>query len=64
VVDRYRLTDWAALLDLLHSNGPHHVIGLAREAELADPHGNARPRPKHHDDATIAYCAFTEEVQP
>jgi hypothetical protein len=64
VVDQYELTDWRGLLEILHTHGPHHVVDLARAAELADPNGYQRPRPKHHDDATIAYCLFDPEVQP
>jgi hypothetical protein len=64
VVDQYALTDWLGLLDVLQSHGPHHVVELVRATELADPYGYQRPRPKHHDDATIAYCLFPQEVQP
>ncbi len=64
LVDQYRLTDWPGLLDLLQSHGPQHVVELVRATELADPNGYERPRPKHHDDATIAYCLFPREVQP
>jgi hypothetical protein len=64
VVDQYALTDWRGLLDMLHSHGPQHVVELLRTTELADPNGYERPRPKPHDDATIAYCAFPQEVQP
>jgi len=64
VVDQYALTDWQGLLDMLHSNGPHHVVELARATERADPHGYALPRSKPHDDATIAYCVFSSEVRP
>jgi hypothetical protein len=64
VVDQYGLTDWPGLLDLLQSHGPQHVVELVRATELADPNGYERPRPKHHDDATIAYCLFPREVQP
>jgi hypothetical protein len=64
VVDQYALTDWRGLLEMLHLHGPHHVVALARATELADPDGYRRPRPKHHDDATIAYCRFDQEVHP
>jgi hypothetical protein len=64
VVDQYGLTDWRGLLDMLHTQGPHHVVDLLRATELVDPNGYQRPRPKHHDDATIAYCLFHQEVQP
>ncbi len=62
VVDQYALTDWRGLLDMLDSPGPHHVVELARATEQADPEGYERPRPKPHDDATIAYCVFSQEV--
>jgi len=64
VVDQYSLTDWPGLLDLLDAHGPHHVVELARTIEQADPNGYERPRPKPHDDATIAYCLLPQEVHP
>jgi len=56
VVDQYDLTDWPGLLDLIETHGAGHVVDLARDTERADPDGSARPRPKRHDDATVAYC--------
>lgn len=63
-VDQYGLTDWRGLLDMLQAHGPQHVVELLRATELADPDGSEQPRPKHHDDATIAYCVFSQEVPP
>jgi ADP-ribose pyrophosphatase YjhB (NUDIX family) len=37
------------------------IVELLRTTELADPDGRERPRPKHHDDATIAYCVLCRE---
>jgi hypothetical protein len=37
------------------------VVSLARCSEQGDPDGDRYPRPKTHDDATIAYCQFTTE---
>jgi len=64
LVDQYHLTDWKGLLDLAHTHGPHHVIDLARSTERADSNGYQRPRPKAHDDGTIAYCVLSPEVHP
>ena len=61
VVDPYQLTTWTGLLNLLHADGPDAVVSLARCSEQGDPDGDRHPRPKTHDDATIAYCQFTTE---
>lgn len=64
MVDQYALTDWPGLLDLLHTHGPDRIVDLARCTEQSDPHGHTRPRPKLHDDATIAYCLLSPEDEP
>lgn len=64
IVEQYQRTDWAGLLQTLHTHGPRHVVNQVRATERADPNGYHQPRPKHHDDATIAYCRFDQEAQP
>lgn len=56
LVDRYGLADWPGLLDLIESQGAPEVVARARAAERDDPDGLRWPRPKRHDDATVAYC--------
>lgn len=55
-VDEYDRTDWRGLLDLIESRGADEVVTLARAAEQSDPEGLRWPRPKRHDDATVAFC--------
>lgn len=62
VVDRYDRVDWPGLLDLVESKGAHEVVALARAAERDDPDGLRWPRPKRHDDATVAYCRLAALV--
>jgi hypothetical protein len=52
--------DWAALLDRLDAAGPAALISDVRKRELGDPCGRRWPRGKVHDDATAAYCTFSE----
>ncbi|MFE9204091.1 hypothetical protein [Micromonospora sp. NPDC007230] len=56
LADRFDLTDWAGLLEILHDHGPAELIHRVRAAEDSDPHGTRWPRGKTHDDATAAYC--------
>ncbi len=49
IVDRFRLTDWPGVLDVLAVHGPAEVIRRVRQAEAR----HAVPT----DDATIAYCS-------
>ena len=55
-VDQYDRTDWRGLLDLIESRGAEEVVALARSTEQTDPEGIRWPRPKRHDDATVAFC--------
>jgi hypothetical protein len=62
-VDQFGLFDWQGLLDLVTTEGPRALIGRVRAAELADPEGQAAPRTKLHDDATVAICLFDGEYR-
>lgn len=55
-VNRYHLTTWRQLLDVLAQDGPAELIRNVREAERSDPHGERWPRSKPHDDASVVYC--------
>jgi hypothetical protein len=55
VVDPFKLTDWAGLLDILGTTGPAGLIRAIRETEATDPHATKWPRNKLSDDATAAY---------
>ena len=57
-VDRYRLYDWRGLLDLVTDHGPARLIRDVRALEAADATGQARPRYKRHDDASVVLCRF------
>ncbi|MFE3017828.1 protein phosphatase 2C domain-containing protein [Streptomyces sp. NPDC059256] len=55
LVDRFQLIDWAELVTLLDTEGPHSLIGRVREVEGQDPEGRRWPRGKTQDDATILH---------
>jgi len=48
IVDRFGLTDWAAVMAGFATSGPTEVVRRVREAE--------RHQAVAQDDATIAYC--------
>lgn len=48
IVDPYRLAEWPAVLDLIHTKGPDEILRQVREAE--------REANREPDDATVAYC--------
>lgn len=50
IVDRFALTNWHGMIELLADDGPGALIELVRDAEAADP--NVVP-----DDATAVYCS-------
>ncbi|MGI5165370.1 protein phosphatase 2C domain-containing protein [Spirillospora sp. CA-253888] len=56
LVERFGLTGWDGLLDLLDRAGPREVIRRTREAEAAD--GAVNGRGKRHDDATAVLVRF------
>jgi hypothetical protein len=58
LVERFAALGWPQLLDLAGAQGPDEVIQAVRRTERQDPHGQAQPRYKRHDDATIAICTF------
>lgn len=58
LADRFGLTTWRGLLDILAQSGPDELIRQVRAAEHSDPHGHRWPRGKTHDDATACYCRF------
>jgi hypothetical protein len=53
IVDRYGLTDWPGVLQLLAADGPAGVIRRVRQAEAGRAGGPDAPSP---DDATVAHC--------
>ncbi|MER5276921.1 protein phosphatase 2C domain-containing protein [Streptomyces sp. NPDC002809] len=53
-VDRYRLMDWAGLLDTLEDE-PTALVRRIREAEQKASRGTRNSLTKLHDDATAAY---------
>ncbi|MGH3517596.1 MAG: protein phosphatase 2C domain-containing protein [Haloechinothrix sp.] len=60
-VERFGLSDWAGLLDLLESRGPVELIRRVRQAERVeseDERRRERRRGKRHDDATVAFVTF------
>ncbi|WP_157181501.1 hypothetical protein [Actinopolymorpha alba] len=48
LVDRFGLTTWPNLLDLLQYAGPAELIHRTRQAEASDPHGQRWKRRKNH----------------
>lgn len=56
LVDKYAVTDWPGLLDLLERSGPGEVIAQVRAAEAEDPLGRRWPRYKRGDDSTAMFC--------
>ena len=59
LTDRFHLTDWAGVLQLLDKESPQQLIDRVRAAERDDPHGERWPRGKVHDDATAVYVPVT-----
>lgn len=53
IVDLFGRTDWQGAVSVLRTDGPAALIGLVRAAEAADT--SVDP-----DDATAAYCTWTE----
>jgi hypothetical protein len=47
---------WGDLFGLLDRAGPPAVLRAVRDFEEADPTATRWPRPKPHDDATVAVC--------
>lgn len=66
LVDRFQITDWNGLLDILSSGGPPQLFRQLRRVEASDPEGRRWPRCKLSDDATVAYltCANAPEPVP
>ena len=54
----FELGDWSQLLALVRKEGTAALLAHVREAELADPDGEAHPRGKPHDDASAVLAAF------
>jgi hypothetical protein len=54
----FELGDRAQLLALVRKEGTAALLARVREAELADPDGEAHPRGKRHDDASAVLAAF------
>ncbi|MFG1760648.1 hypothetical protein [Micromonospora echinofusca] len=46
---------WPEYLDLLDKVVPAGLIAHVRSIESNDPNGDRYPRPKRHDDASLAY---------
>ncbi len=58
LVTPFEVTGWAAVLDLLASDGPSALISRIRTEERADPAAVRWPRNKISDDATAVYAEF------
>lgn len=60
-VERFNLTDWAGLVDLLDKSGPRELIRMVRVAETAETDAereHGKRRGKRHDDATAVLARF------
>ncbi len=57
-VDDYRLFDWERLLELSTTDGPEAVLDAVRTIERTDPDRIRWPRPKLHDDQSLAVVHF------
>ncbi len=51
----FQLMDWRGLLDVLAKEGPSHLIGRVRAAEMSDHEGIRWPRNKRCDDASAIF---------
>lgn len=58
----FGLGDWTALLALVRDEGAGSLIARVREAERADPLGEAHPRGKAHDDASAVFAELGAEL--
>jgi hypothetical protein len=64
-VDRFHLSDWAGLLNLMETEGPIELIRRIRSAETAETDEDRkrdRRRGKVHDDATAALVDFQRQA--
>jgi hypothetical protein len=48
---------WAAARELVLRRGPAALVEMVHAVEAADPEGRQWPRPKRHDDKTIAFAS-------
>lgn len=55
-VAAFGLLDWSGILDFLAAGRPRELLGMVREAEAKDAHGETWPRNKQSDDATVVYA--------
>jgi hypothetical protein len=55
LVEPFGVLSWAALLDLLSTDGPDELLRRTRAIEEYDPTGIRWPRNKKSDDATVVY---------
>jgi hypothetical protein len=59
LVERFALTHWRGLLDLLEERGPVELIRQTRRAEAAETSAErAGRRGKQYDDATAVFVGF------
>lgn len=58
LADRFGVTDWAGLVEIVERQGSAALVARTREVERTDPQAVRWPRGKPHDDATVAYCTF------
>jgi hypothetical protein len=62
LVERYAVTDWRGLLELLDDQGPAELIRQTRAAELKETdQERASRRGKPHDDATAVIVRFSRD---
>lgn len=58
ITDYGHYPDWTALLAEAEASGPRRVLDAIRSVEESDPDGRRWPRPKRHDDQTLAIVRF------
>jgi hypothetical protein len=56
IVDRFGLSTWDHVVELVASSGGEALLSAVRAAERADPHCERWPRGKVYDDATVVLC--------
>jgi hypothetical protein len=62
VVELFGLFDWPKVMHLLSSLCPRELISQVRLAEERDPLGEAHPRNKKSDDATVLFLELTQKA--
>ncbi|RAS57824.1 protein phosphatase 2C-like protein [Lentzea atacamensis] len=58
LVETFGLLSWTRALNMIEFEGPAAAIARVRDAEAGDPVGEAHPRNKTSDDATVLFADF------